>query len=220
MKKLVTILSAIALLAMLASCGKKVKKAKQEVVDNIPTVKVVDSMGPAPEWIEMEGEVGNHQGSKVIFFVGYGESKFKDTAKEAAQLNAATSAAVAIKAVATKQVARAWESIGAGDDETKEQVMKGLEALSSKNVDVSGMMKAGNYWRQVVKPNIVNGKVQGWSQPVFEFYTRYAMPYDFYEARRDGVVSQTKKEVKLNDRQKKLYADMESKLDELDAAAE
>ena len=31
---------------------------------------------------------------------------------------------------------------------------------------------------------------------------------------------QTKKEVKLNDRQKKLYADMESKLDELDAAAE
>jgi len=219
MKKLVAMLAALSLLAVLSACGGKEKKAAEEP-ETIPSVKVMDSMGPAPEWIELEGQIGNYNGEKVIFFVGYGESKFKDTAKEAAQLNAATAAAVAIKAVATKQVARAWESIGAGDDETKEQVMKGLEALSAKNVDVSGMMKAGNYWRQVVKPSIVNGKVTGWSQPVFEFYTRYAMPYSAYEARRDGVVSQTKKEVKLNDRQKKLYADMESKLDELDAAAE
>ena len=40
MKKLVVILSAIALLAMLASCGAKVKEAKK-VADNIPTVKLL-----------------------------------------------------------------------------------------------------------------------------------------------------------------------------------
>jgi len=216
MKKIATLLI-IAMVFSLAACGgKKSKGGDAKGPAPIPSVKVLDSMGPAPSWIEGGEEVGDYNGQKVMYFVGYGESKFKDTAREAAQLNAAGSAALAIKALATKQVARAWEAIGAGDSEQKEQVMKGLEPLSAKNVDVSGMQKAGVYWRQVVKPLIENGEVKGWSQPVFEYYIRYAMPYDMYVQRRDGVISQTKKEIKLNDRQKKLYADMESKLAELD----
>ena len=213
MKKILAL--ALATLFVLAACGKK-KKGPVKVAEKTPTVKVLDKMKAQPDWIELGDQIGKQDGEKVIFFIGYGESKFKDTAKEASQLNAATAAATAIKAVATKQVARAWESIGAGDNETKEQVMKGLEALSAKKVDVSGLRKVGVWWRQVVKSKIVNGKVVGWSQPVFEYYVRYAMEYSTYKARRDGVITQEKKATKLNDRQKKLYSDMESKLAELD----
>lgn len=213
MKKILAL--ALATLFVLAACGKK-KKGPVKVAEKTPTVKVLDKMKAQPDWIELGDQIGKQDGEKVIFFIGYGESKFKDTAKEASQLNAATAAATAIKAVATKQVARAWESIGAGDNETKEQVMKGLEALSAKKVDVSGLRKVGVWWRQVVKSKIVNGKVVGWSQPVFEYYVRYAMEYSTYKARRDGIITKEKKNPQLNNRQKKLYSDMESKLAELD----
>jgi hypothetical protein len=217
MKKIVAIAVAMLMLGLAACGGKKAKKAEAPA-ENQFQVKVLDSMGPQPAWIEMGDQVGTMDGEKVIFFTGYGESKFKDTSKEAAQLNAAGAAATAIRTIATKQVARAWESIGAGDNEQKEQVMKGLEAISAKKVDVSGLRKNSVWWRQVVKPLIQNGEVKGWSQPVYEYYVRYAMDYKTYVERRDGVIDQTKKEIKLNDRQQKLYSDMESKLSELDEA--
>ncbi len=214
MKRIITLLTIATLILSLAACGSK-KKNKTKKGDE-PVVKVMDKMGPQPQWVELGDQIGKQDGEKVIFFIGYGESKFKDTSKEASQLNAATAAAVAIKATATKQVARAWEAIGAGDNETKEQVMKGLEALSAKKVDVSGMRKVGVWWRYAAKSKIVNGKVVGWAQPQYEYYVRYAMNYNTYPARRDGVIGQTKKENKLNNRQKKLYSDMEKKLAELD----
>lgn len=219
MRKLALLLAS-ALIFTLAACGGKKETVKPPVEQaGLPKVQVLDSAGTQPEWVELGDTTGTFEGTKVIFFVGYGESKFKDTAKEAAQLNAATAAATSIKLIATKQVAKAWESIGAGDNETKEQVMKGLEAISARNVDVSGLRKTGTYWRQVSKPNIVNNQVSGWSQPQFEYYVRYAMDYSRFEQLRDGTIAQQKKETKLNDRQKKLYADMENKLNELDQAA-
>ncbi|PKL15245.1 MAG: hypothetical protein CVV50_00725 [Spirochaetae bacterium HGW-Spirochaetae-6] len=217
MKKVLALFAAMTLIFTLVACGGSKPKTETE---KVPTVKVLDSMGPMPEWIETGDEIGKFNGEQVIFFVGTGESKDKSTAQEAAQLNAAGAAATAIKALATKQVARAWEAIGAGENEQKEQVMKGLEAISAKNVDVSGLRKAGVYWRFVSKSLIQNGKVIGWGTPQYEYYVKYAMAYDTYVARRDGVINQQKKEIKLNDRQKKLYADMENKLSELDEAAE
>ena len=169
MKRIIAILAAMTLVLTLVSCGGSKGKAPEE---KVPTVKVLDSMGPMPEWVEMGDEIGTKDGEKVIFFVGTGESKFKDTAKEAAQLNAAGAAATAIKALATKQVARAWEAIGAGENEQKEQVMKGLEAISAKNVNVSGLRNSGAYWRYVSKSLIVNGKVTGWAQPQYEYYVQ------------------------------------------------
>ncbi len=218
MKRILSVLLVAAFILSVAACGSK--KRKGPAKEKSPVVKVMDKMGPQPAWIEIGDQIGKQDGEKVIFFIGYGESKFKDTSKEASQLNAATAAAVSIKAVATKQVARAWEAIGAGDNETKEQVMKGLEALSAKKVDVSGMRKVGVWWRYAAKSKIVNGKVVGWAQPQYEYYVRYAMNYDTYTGRRDGVITKTKKETTLNKRQKKLYADMESKLAELDEADE
>ncbi|HCL55732.1 MAG TPA: hypothetical protein DHW82_01815 [Spirochaetia bacterium] len=223
MKKLLSFLAVMALLVSLVSCGgAKGETTAANTEPEIPQAKVTDApMGPMPSWVIAGDSVGvNSEKQKVIFFIGYGESKDLSTAKEAAQLNAAAAAAKAIKSLVTAQVARAWESIGSGEDESKEQVMKGLEAQVSKNVDVSGMLKGDQYYRQVVKPKIVNGKLAGWSTPMYEYYVRYSMEYDRYIAARDGVLDQKKKETKLNDRQKKLYADMESKLDELDASTE
>ncbi len=216
MKKLITLALAVSMAFVLVSCGGGKDPKKTKKADKTPVVKVMDKMGDQPMWVEMGDATGKNDGKKVIFFIGYGESKFKDTAKEAAQLNAATAAATAISAVATKQVAKAWESIGAGDNEQKEQVMKGLEALSAKKVNVGGLRKVSAWWRFAAKSKIVNGKVVGWAQPQYEYYVRYAMNYDTYTARRDGVIDAAKKGKKLNSRQKKLYADMEKKLDELD----
>lgn len=216
MKKLIAILAAM-LMLVLAACGGKKKVAKEPSKFR---VEVLEESKSRPEWVDMGDEVTNYKGRKVIMFIGTGESKDQETAKEMAQLNAAGAAATAIKAIATKQVAKAWESIGVGDAEQKEQVMKGLEALSARRVNVAGLLKVSVYWRYVMKPKVVNGKVVGKTQPQYQYYIRYSMDYDTFKQRRDGALTKIKKEVRLNNRQKKLYKDMESKLSELDEADE
>lgn len=159
-----------------------------------PVVKVIDSQGDRPSWIEEGDATGMLNGKKVIFFNGVGESKSKSTAKEAAELNARTYAAAAIKSLATKEVARAWESLGIGDNEQKEQVIKGFESISAKNVNVSGTIKTAVWWRLVVKPVVdKKGKQTGWSQPIYEYYVRYALDYSVYLERRDAVINEVKK---------------------------
>ncbi|HCL57886.1 MAG TPA: hypothetical protein DHW82_12890 [Spirochaetia bacterium] len=184
MKKIFILLSIIGLLT--ACGGEKAKPENKE--QDVPQAKVIDKSGDQPAWILAGEEIGTMDNKKVIFFTGYGESKTRQEAVAAAELNAAASAAKAMKAVATVEVAKAWESIGSGDDEQKEQVMKGLEALSAKNVDTSGLLKSGTYWRQVSKPKIVNGKAAGWGTPLYEVYIRYALDYDQYVKIRDSVV--------------------------------
>jgi hypothetical protein len=192
MKKLTVLLILLTVALMACGGGKSAKKAAAKQPE---TVKVLDSSGPMPAWVEMGEEVGKYQGNKVIFFTGYGTSKSRDTARQAAGLNATASAAAAMKALATKQVARSWESIGTGDAEQKEQVMKGLEAISAKNVDASGLIQTAVWWRHVMRPKYGDGgKVIGWSQPVYEYYYRYALDYDTYVKRRDEVIQQVTKE--------------------------
>lgn len=181
---------AIFCVIFLFGCGgaKAVKKAPE----SMPAVKVMDSQGPMPAWVESEADAGEFQGKKALLFVGFGESKNRVDASEAGKLNAATSAAIAIKAVASKQVARAWESIGIADNEHKEQVMKGLEAISSKDVDVSGLLVAHVWWRLVSKPLVENGQVKGWSSPLYQYYYQYALDHELYLKKRNAVIEETR----------------------------
>lgn len=192
MKRLIYSIFIISIL--LSACGGKKTRPSQPQKPAIQ-VKVLDSSGPQPQWMELGEAIGNYKGQKVIFFSGMGVSKSKIDAKEAAGLNAATSAAAAMKALATKQVARAWESIGIGSKEQKEQVMKGLEAISAKNVNVSGLLVTGVWWRHVLQPKFgQGGKHLGWSQPVYEYYIRYALDFEVYKQRRDAVIEKVKKD--------------------------
>lgn len=224
MRKIISLIAALAILAAFTvSCGGKAKDEpkKAEKVADIPEPKRLGGSKTIPAWLDDGDKVGEFEGKKVIFFTGIGKSVVDEqTALAEAELAAATAAAQSIKLIASKQVAKAWEAIGAGEDQTKEQVMKGLEAMSAKDVNVSGLRKAGTYWEKVIEPVIEpDGTYKGrWSKPVYKYYIRFAMDYDRFEALRDGTIEKTKKEVKLNDRQKKLYADMEAKLNELDAS--
>lgn len=191
--KLKTLFLGICFIFSMSFCGGQTVKQNQtpDIKKETPKVQIIETMGEKPGWTEMEDGTGLKDGNKVIYFVGYAESTDKQTAKEGAQLNASTAAAVAIKSRATKQIAKAWESIGSGAAEAKEQVMKGLESISAKNVDVSGLLKTGAWWRKVTKPNFVNGKFTNYSKPVYEYYIRYAMDYNVYSTKRDKVVQET-----------------------------
>ncbi len=159
----------------------------------IPATKVVDSAGTPPSWVDGDEEIGTHDNQKVIFFVGLGQSKSRPDAMAAAELNANASAAAAIRLIASKQVARAWEVIGAGDTQVKQQVLKGLEAISAKNINVSGLIKIGGWWRQVVTPKVKNGKFDGWNQPIYEYHMRYAMKYELFTQRREEALIEAAK---------------------------
>ncbi len=161
-----------------------------------PIVKVIEQAKKRPIWVELPESIGKYKGKKVIYFIGFGISRYKGQAREAAKLNSATAAAVAISAIATKQVAKAWESFGISDNEQKEQVMKGLEALSSKKINVSGLLRTAFWWRYIVKSKIRNGKVVGWSKPLYEYYYRYALDYNEYLKRRDKALEDLKKKTK------------------------
>lgn len=156
-------------------------------------VRVLDQAKKRPYWVDNSESIGRWKKKKVIFFVGMGYSKFKGTAQESAKLKASTEAAVAIKNIATKQVAKAWQSMGVGDKEEKEQVMKVLEASSSKKVNVSGLIKVSVWWRYVMKPKYKNGRFKGYHQPVYEYYYRYALDYDIYKKRLKKALEEVKK---------------------------
>lgn len=155
---------------------------------NIPATKVIDSAGTSPNWVDGDEEIGTHNNQKVVFFVGLGQSKSRPDAMAAAELNATASAATAIRVIASKQVARAWEVMGVGDTQVKQQVLKGLEAISAKNINVTGLIKIGAWWRHIVTPQVKNGKFQGWNQPVYEYHIRYAIKYELFTQRREEAL--------------------------------
>lgn len=218
MKKLALLLAAVLLLS-LAACGGKSNGGTVKPADDLKVKVYEETKGGEPAWVEEGDAIVMIDGVKHISFVGQGISKDKALAKDEAELAGSTNAALAIKRVATKQIAKAWEAIGAGENQTKEQVMKGLEAVSVKAQEIRGLRKAGTYYRYVSKPVDRGGKTE-MGAPMYEYNMRFVLDYTTYERLRDGLVSQEKKEVKLNDRQKKLYADMEKELDKLDSSQE
>jgi len=163
-----------------------------------PTIQIIETASKSkgqPAWTEEGDTIGTFNGKKVIFFVGYGTSKYKDTAYNEAIVNASGYAATAIRVIATKEVAKSWEALGIGENQQKEQVMKGIESISAKNINVSGMIETSKWWRYVRKPDFdKEGKFIGLKTPVYEYYIRYALDYKIYETRMNEIIRKVKAE--------------------------
>ena len=171
-------------------------------------VQVLETSPGGGAWILNGTRISKHMGEKVIMFVGMGVAEDQQAARDLAKLNAQASAASAIKTLATRQVARAWERVGIpGRTEQGEQVTRGLEAAVSRNVDVSGLNPVRHYYRYVKKP--------GFARPFYEWYTEMAMPYNRYKDLRDGVIRRNQRSYRLNRRQRVLYNRTERALREL-----
>ncbi len=160
-------------------------------------VEIISKMGPMPNWLNIRNSMDDNE--QMIFFIGYGKSKYKYTALDKARLNAATNAALALKGT------------------YKENKSKEVISLSSENVDVSGLIQNGMWWRYVRK----NG-----SSPKYEYYIRYAFNYDTFKRKIQHSYQpqktyyfekrKTSKRSDLNERQNRLYDDINKALSDLD----
>ena len=151
-----------------------------------PLVKeqIIESAGSAPAWFESKPVFGRYNDQKVIFFYGSGESKFRDSAKEAASLNAAGEAAFTLEGIVAAQL-----KIVLGED-GKMTSQSGVIYASAKNVNVSGMMQTANYWQQIkVLQEPVSSPPQYFH--IFRFYSQYAMDYEEYQKRRNESLAKS-----------------------------
>ncbi len=191
----------ITIVLLLTYCSPEKNKKNEKII-------IDDQMGAKPAWVASGSRITSNDGEKVITFSGYGDSKYKDTAKETAQLNAATSAATSIKAIVHLQVNTI---IKTENNKSYRKISSGLEALSAKNVNVSGMRKIGAWWRKIKKPMYNKGKFIGYSEPFYEYYILYTLPYKIYKDRRNGYLKDLK--VSAN---KAIMDKIEKKLEDLD----
>ena len=209
MKKTLAILLVVTVLASFVACGGggDNRPAGNQPPTSNYRVQVLEQMGDGS--FALNGtKVGMVNGEKSIIFVGMGVAEDQQAAKETAQLNAQAAAASAIKTLATRQIARAWERVGIpGRTEQGEQVTRGLEAAVSRRVNVSGLTVTRNYYRYVKKP--------GYARPFYEWYSEMAMSYTRYKELRDGIVSRNAQQYRLNPRQRVLYNQTERALREL-----
>jgi hypothetical protein len=209
MKKILASLFIAIFAVSLVACGGGGSKGK---TSNKPAtgkykITVIEKMNYGP-WVLDTAKIGKRNGEKVMMFTGMGTGEDRKAAEETAILDAQTTAASAIRTIATKQVARAWERVGIpGRTEQGEQVTRGLQAAVSKNVNVSGLIPVNKGYRYVKKP--------GYERPFYEFYVQMAIPYQRYVELRDGVINKNKRKYRLNNRQKVLYNRTEKALKEL-----
>lgn len=162
-------------------------------------VKDISQAGPKPEWIENNYQIGTFDGKKVIFFYGTGQAKRKDTAQSTAELNAYGEAALAIAAVAQRQINDVCRKIDKNS---------GVIALTARNVKVSGMIKTGGWWElQGILSEQPDKK--GVYEERFTYYSRFAMDYDLYVSRRNEYVQ----ELSLSQKEKSEFILRLSELD-------
>ena len=208
MKKIIAILAVAILAFSMVACGGGNNSGRPQGDDTAQyRVQVLEQMGDGT-WVLNGTRIADVNGAKSIIFIGMGVAEDQQAARDLAKLNAQAAAASAIRTLATRQVARAWERVGIpGRTEQGEQVTRGLEAAVSKRVNVSGLVVIKNFYRYVKKP--------GYARPFYEWYSEMAMEYDQYKALRDGTIRENQRSYALNNRQRVLYRQTEQALNEL-----
>lgn len=208
MKKFIAIFAVAILAISMVACGGGDNRP-QGGTDNTAQyrVQVLEQMGDGT-WVLNGTRIADVNGAKSIIFVGMGVAEDQQAARDLAKLNAQAAAASAIKTLATRQIARAWERVGIpGRTEQGEQVTRGLEAAVSRRVNVSGLVVIRNYYRYVKKP--------GYARPFYEWYSEMALDYEKYKELRDGTIRENQRSYALNNRQRVLYRQTEQALNEL-----
>ncbi|PKL14149.1 MAG: hypothetical protein CVV50_02740, partial [Spirochaetae bacterium HGW-Spirochaetae-6] len=189
-----------------------------EATDSIETTKIIDTMGDMPEWIKTDISVQELEGSKQIIFKSKGESKFKDSAKECASLNVTTGAAAATQFLFKEQIKEAFLSLK-NENELKDKILKRIDSKTGevkKTLNLLVFKEMGAWWRQLLKANIENNRLAGWSAPFFEYYIHLAMEYSVYVKMRDNLLKDIKPTLKLSKIQLKFYQNLLIKLQQLD----
>jgi len=215
MKKLFAFTLAMLMVVSLVACGggdNTGRTGTQTTRGGAPRIQVLEQMGDS-SWV-MDGvqvkNVAQLDNQKCIIFVGSGTAEDRDTALEIARNNVRGEVALAIKALATKQVARAMESVGTVGNEQREQVFRMLEATKAKNVNVAGLQELKKYYRLVKKANF--------PKEFYEFYVQMAMEYQRYTNARDGIINTMRRTYTLNQNQQRLMNETSRVLNELDRA--
>jgi len=214
MKKICALASVMLMVVSLIACGggPSGPSTTTRTGRQAPRIQVLEQMGDS-SWV-MDGvqvkKVAQLDNQKCIIFVGSGTAEDRDTALEIARNNVRGEVALAIKALATKQVARAMESVGTVGNEPREQVFRMLEATKAKNVNVAGLNELKKYYRLVKKANF--------PKEFYEFYVQMAMEYQRYTNARDGIINTMKRSYQLNQNQQRLMNETSRVLNELDRA--
>lgn len=160
-----------------------------------PFTKTNEEFGKAPDWLTHSERTGEIDGKKVIYVIGYGYGKNIQIAKSDAQLHAMTALASSIQSVSINQ----------------EKVLN----LLTQNILISGLLQVNQWCRQSVSPIIVNGKTNGWNNPIYEYYIQYAYPYDSFRKTILAIYEKEKKLISLSPAKEKLYQALSGELKNL-----
>ena len=219
MKKILSLSIIVMFAFVLFACGGGAAKGTQEVKDADCAVKGDEKLkqqcDPMPDWMTEPAPVGTFGGEKYVFFYVSGEGATQATATTDAELLASKAAAESINKKVLAQMAKAWETIGDATDQQTESVTKGLIAQKAK-VEVSGQVPAGTCMQQfVVTTGVEECKVTE-QKGKWICKMRSGIKYSDYQALRAKYIEGAKKEVQLNETQKKLLNEAEKALDSLD----
>ncbi|PKL11632.1 MAG: hypothetical protein CVV50_05440, partial [Spirochaetae bacterium HGW-Spirochaetae-6] len=162
-----------------------------------PFSKSRETSGETPDWLKNGQRLVDKNGKKLIYFLGFGESKNKMSAKSSAELNGITSLASTYKTVSLQQ----------GE----------AKSIETKSINVSGLIPSGRWWQEVFYPKIENNELVGWSDIRYEYYLLYSLEYKVYEQRIKTLIEKEKEEIKLTDDQEKIFKQITDKLESLQA---
>ena len=168
-----------------------------------------------PAWTNKEGGIDKIDGEKHVFFKGEADSKHKKSAVSSARGEAQGKAVDAINLLVATQFAEAWETLGVGKREDMERVREGLIATKNR-MRIRGLRLIESYTEQVGVVKEVRDDRPVFSHREVRAYALYGLPYDKYVKMRDRLINQMKRDIRPNNRQKKLIRKVEKELDRLD----
>lgn len=187
MKKLSLLMSVIAMVTMLVSCGETVEED-----DTVSGTKwnLIDSKLPTtPDWVSgMSWSEETWNGSSVVAFIVEGQGNDLYKAQNDAQLERIETMARAIKELSTAKLGMAAEGL-LNDDEEVDQYFQETIAAVSQNANTSGAMMTGEFW--------MHGEyiyADGTVEEVYRVFQKYVIDAAQLQAAMDEAWESTKKD--------------------------
>jgi hypothetical protein len=136
---------------------------------------------PDKSWIKNQPRFGRMDGKKVIYFYGYGESAYKETAMDKASLDSAGQAATAIHSLIKARITPVLNKTG------KSREIRFIQVIA-KNVNVSGLRQIDSAWQVREVPKDPRRSTSGEYETVFSVITQYALDYQIFLERRNRAI--------------------------------